>query len=156
MTCYKTPVNTEKTSTLSTLHSLSSHSFHQLIHTVLTAPSERWPVEDGSIWVQMEADVLGLDFLQGGGDLGAGRQVQGRGHLLSHLLIAVAPHGQERDGDGSGDKFERKLLDVQKSRVKLLDAQKSRVRLVDAQKSRVKLLDAQKSHVKLQLILFLD
>ncbi len=88
--------------------------------------------------------MLGLDFLQGGGDLGAGRQVQGGRHLLSHLPVAIAPHSQERDGDGSCDQYERKLLDVQKSRVRLLDAQKSRVKLLDAQKSRVKLLDAQK------------
>jgi hypothetical protein len=79
----------------------------------------------------MEADVLGLDFLQGGGDLGAGRQVQGGRHLLSHLLIAVAPHSQQRNGDGSGDQYGRKLLDVLKSRVKLLDAQKSHVKLLE-------------------------
>jgi hypothetical protein len=39
--------------------------------------------------------VLGLDFLQGGGDLGAGRQVQGGRHLLSHLLVAVALHNEK-------------------------------------------------------------
>jgi hypothetical protein len=125
-TYYETAVNADKASTMSTLQSLSGHSFHKLMritHTgvlplgfclmsgltcILTAPSERWPVEDGSIRVQMEADVLGLDFLQGGGDLGAGRQVQGGRHLLSHLLVAIAPHSHERDGDGSGDQYERK------------------------------------------------
>ncbi len=93
--------------------------------------------------------MLGLDFLQGGRDLGAGRQVQGGRHLLSHLLIAVAPHSEQRNGDGFGGQYGRELLDVQKSRVKLLDAQKSLVKLLDAQKSHVKLLDAQKSRVRL-------